>query len=470
MKTLYKFLVPALLSVMVISCKDMNDLHEIYLEEGEVIYTKKVDSLMTYPGNGRMMVWGILEKAYNIDEVVVAWNDGENTQVFPYEKSTEEADTLELMIPDLEEGNYELQVYSRDGDGNQSIPVTLFGTVYGDIYRSTLTPRAVTGFNYDAADAHLYFEASNTFQRKTEVKYTNESGSEAIEVLSGQKDTLTLPEYALETDILYRTYYVPRAANENGMETVVDEFDSEWKTLALPDILPVLESMSFTGILGGIDVAWDNPEELSLKLDFVYFVNGEEKTVTVESNEVAGEATVSAMQGAAQEITVRVSDLFNFSFSRVYTVTPVEAVLIDKTGWTVTDFSSEEPAEGPPKGLASATIDNDLGTFWHTAYADEQPGFPHWFIVDMGEEKTISSFEAFRRQGDARGQIKHKFSVSDDGVTWTDMGTFNMDPNINDGQIYATPSNPTARYFKYEALEGPNFFAALAEINIYGLE
>lgn len=470
MKKIIKFLVFAFISLAVVSCKDMNALHEVYLEKGEVIYTNKVDSLNTYSGKGRLMIWGILESAFNVDEVVVTWNDGNDMEIFPYTKSDEDADTLNLVVTGLEEGNYEFSVYSKDADGNQSIPVTLFGTVYGEIFRSTLVPRPANGFSYNGPDTWLKFETSDENQRKTEIKYRNTGGEEITEELSREKDTAALSGYDLGTDIVYRTYYVPTQARENGMETSIDQFDSDWKTLALPDILPVLESMTFTGVLGGVKVNWENTEEQNLKVKVTYTVDGEEKIREVESSAAQGEVLVSGMKGAEQEVSVTVSDLFDFSFTKPYTVEPVKAVLLDKSAWTVTDLSTEEPAEGAPNGLASAAIDGDLGTYWHTQWSGGSPGYPHYFAVDMGTEKTIASFEVFRRQGDGRGQTKHKFYISDDGTNWTEIGTFDMDPETDAGQNFSIPSNPVVRYFKYEATEGSDFFAFLAEINIYGLE
>lgn len=470
MKKATKLIALVLAVCGIVSCKDMNDLHEAYLDKGEIIYTKKVDSLVALPGNERILIWGILEEGYNIDEIVVSWNDGQGMQAFPYSKSSKDRDTLELMVEDLEEGNYEFQVFSRDHDGNQSIPVVLFGTAYGEIYRSNLVPRAVNGFHFDSHDAHLTFETSGANQRATEIKFIGAGGEEQVAEIPANEETVTLAGYTPETGIQYRTYYVPQPATADSQETSVDQFESDWETLNLPPIPPILESLQFTGILGGVTASWENPDEMSLILEFSYSASGEDKTVRVESASLSGEATVSGMVGADQDLAVTISDPFGFSFRKVISVAPIEAVLLDKSSWAVTDFSSEEPAEGAPNGLASATIDGNLGSFWHSDWANAAPGYPHWFVVDMGAEKTIASFEVFRRQGDGRGQTKHRFYVSDDGVEWTDLGLFDMDPNIDGGQSYAISSNPKARYFKYEAVEGPNFFAALAEINVYGLE
>ena len=55
-----------------------------------------------------------------------------------------------------------------------------------------------------------------------------------------------------------------------------------------------------------------------------------------------------------------------------------------------------------------------------------------------------------------------------DGTTWVDLGEFPFDRNINDAQNYRIVSNPQARFFKFEAIEGPNNFTHMAEISVYG--
>ncbi len=140
---------------------------------------------------------------------------------------------------------------------------------------------------------------------------------------------------------------------------------------------------------------------------------------------------------------------------------------VSKAGWLITGFSTQEPAEGAPNGLASAAIDDKLNTFWHTQWSGGSPGYPHWFSFDMGKDVVISTIEVFRRQGNGNGQTKHQFLVSSDGITWSDFGTFNMNATINTGQKFKSTTNPTARYIKYVALAGSKNYAFLAELNVY---
>src|SRR5690606_23728726 len=130
------------------SCTDMNEVHEDYLKGGEVKYTNKEDSLKSFSGKERVLISGYISSAFNVDEIVVTWDNGDGIKSFPYSKSQNDTDELNLYITGLIEKSYEFETYSKDAEGNRSVPVTVFGTVYGESYRATLEPRAVNIFAY----------------------------------------------------------------------------------------------------------------------------------------------------------------------------------------------------------------------------------------------------------------------------------------------------------------------------------
>ena len=55
MKNNYNYLWIVLISFLV-SCSDMNDLHQPYLDQGEHIYAAKVDAVVVRPGNERIQL------------------------------------------------------------------------------------------------------------------------------------------------------------------------------------------------------------------------------------------------------------------------------------------------------------------------------------------------------------------------------------------------------------------------------
>lgn len=162
------------------------------------------------------------------------------------------------------------------------------------------------------------------------------------------------------------------------------------------------------------------------------------------------------------------SDYFNYSqtIETPLEFEPATEEKMDKGNWTVLGFSSEEPAEGDGNGLVTAAFDGDLGTFWHSAWAESSPEYPHYFSINIGETKEITGFECFRRQGNSGGPTKIQMLVSSDGNNWTDLGTFDFDGTSDAAQKFDV-EHTEMNYFKFVALEGPYNYAFLAEINLY---
>ena len=369
----YKFLLIAVIVAGISSCKDMMDFHKEYIKDGEIIYLAKVDSMVSYSGKNRIQLSGYLNNAYNVNKILVYWNDKADSMIFDFAK-TKDRDTLNLIIPNLAEKSYIFDVYTYNAIGNRSIKVSIAGTVYGDLYRANLVPRTSNGFDYNGVKLDALWLTADVLERGTSIRYTTESEGVKTLFLSPDSSRITLTNRKPGTPFSFQSVYVPEKA-------AIDTFHTAWTTL------------------------------------------------------------------------------------------PVNYLAkIGKAGWSITGFDTQEPAEGAPNGLATAVIDDKLNTFWHSQWNGGNPGYPHWFSIDMGQEVSIASIEVFRRQGNNGGQTKHQFLYSNDGIIWTDYGTFGMDVNTDAGQKFSCltiPSIPKARYIKYVALQGPNFYAFLAEINVY---
>lgn len=73
---------------------------------------------------------------------------------------------------------------------------------------------------------------------------------------------------------------------------------------------------------------------------------------------------------------------------------------IDKADWTANADSEEKKGEtAPHHGHAANFVDNNTGTFWHTAYKGEdgsdlavKPKMPHQIVIDLKKPTTFESF------------------------------------------------------------------------------
>lgn len=147
------------------------------------------------------------------------------------------------------------------------------------------------------------------------------------------------------------------------------------------------------------------------------------------------------------------------------------AIQADKTSWTIT-ADSETPDDWENTGKATALLDGKLETYWHTDYSVEPvPGYPHWVLIDMKEDKNLITVIVTNRQAgtpNASGMKKFKLEGSNDGTSFTSLGDFNFAIS-NSPQQFPVSSANAYRYLKLTALESQSATAAhtfLAEIDV----
>ena len=142
-----------------------------------------------------------------------------------------------------------------------------------------------------------------------------------------------------------------------------------------------------------------------------------------------------------------------------------------KTGWKAT-ASSETPDGWENTGKASAVIDNNINTYWHSDYSTApQPAYPHWIIIDMATPQKMVSVALTNRQGatpQTRGMRKFKLQGSTNGTAFTDMGTFNF-AVTNAAQSFAVSPATAYRYLRIEMLESnaAALHSFLGEVDVF---
>ncbi|UKJ07486.1 discoidin domain-containing protein [Solitalea lacus] len=139
----------------------------------------------------------------------------------------------------------------------------------------------------------------------------------------------------------------------------------------------------------------------------------------------------------------------------------------NKTGWTAT-ADSETPEGWEDTGFASALLDGNVNTIWHTNYDDgDYPGYPHWVNIDMKKDLHLISVNVTARQNNGSGMTKFKLEGSNDGTKWFVLGeNLVFNPATKTPQTYPVSSSKATRYLKLTALEGKAKHTHLAEIDV----
>ena len=132
---------------------------------------------------------------------------------------------------------------------------------------------------------------------------------------------------------------------------------------------------------------------------------------------------------------------------------------------TVSFASSVESGEGDAEHL----IDGNPNTYWHTMYSVTVANYPHWFELDGGAVKTMTGFTYLPRQDSWNGLVKdYRVEVSQDGKTWTQIGSDGTFPKTKALQRVMFNKPVKARYLRFTALHSHDGqdFATGAEFTI----
>lgn len=239
-----------------VSCSDMDE-YKKYVDEGEVSYTGKIDSLTVYSGHNRVMVEGLFTADPKINETRIFWNNGQDSSVVPVNR-TAGVDTMQHIIDGLQEKVYNFQIITYDSLGNSSLPVNTNARVYGERYQNSLNNRPVVSSQLFAGNLETTIKygamdlTSGVFA--TEMRYTDENEQEHTETISIENEEIVLPSVKIGSTIEYRTMFLPEA-------TSIDTFYTDYTELS-PELVYLknkgnpFERSSWDGSRWGILAEW----------------------------------------------------------------------------------------------------------------------------------------------------------------------------------------------------------------------
>lgn len=233
-----------LLAFFTQSCSKMNDLHQKYLDEGEIIYAAKVDSVTPRAGNGRIQ-FEMFIRAQRIETVRIFWNfyaDSVDVQV------GNQTGVMKKLIENLDEKGYIFQFVSFDKYGHRSLPFEATGSVYGDGFQSTLSNRMITSVTalFNGTITITWSGAVDKGVR-CDLTYTNITGAQVTikAPMSAATTVLTDVDFLVNKDLKYRTLFLPEV-------TAIDTFYTDFKAIPITEVsIPNggFETPSISGIV-----------------------------------------------------------------------------------------------------------------------------------------------------------------------------------------------------------------------------
>jgi len=149
-----------------------------------------------------------------------------------------------------------------------------------------------------------------------------------------------------------------------------------------------------------------------------------------------------------------------------------EPSALERLGAKVLRVDSEQ-RETP----GSLAIDGAASTFWHTAWRDETPDYPHEIVLELDRGIPLKGFRYLPRQDMRNGWIgEYAFYVSEDGQDWgapVATGRFPATSRwqtvLFEGEQGARALRTHGRYLRLVAvspINAANKFAAISELDI----
>lgn len=213
----------ALVMFTSLACDHMDDFHFDYIEDGEIQYTTKLDSVVTFAGDNRVEITGILNQPFGVEQIRIYYNNGADSLISDYQQVSN-IDTISIMLDNMEEKSYGFDIYTADSENNKSIKVVTFGTAYGERFRSNLFSRVIDADSTLDGNIYLTWLPADEMERGTEIKYTNSSGSEVIMSLPQDSSWIVLDDFS--EGMSYRSSLVPEI-------TALDTFMCDWTVMEL---------------------------------------------------------------------------------------------------------------------------------------------------------------------------------------------------------------------------------------------
>ncbi|MDD4590682.1 MAG: DUF4998 domain-containing protein [Parabacteroides sp.] len=214
-----KYLLPILFFFIIgIACSDMNDKHDFYLKDGEILYIGRVDSVKILPGNHRFLLRYWITDLRTKD-LHIYWNQQRDSLMIPI-PDHHPSDSMEVLIggdeKNIPEGNYTFQLVTGDGTGLKSIIFEKLGNVYGEQFSSTLTERFIKSVSYDPDLQTVtvqWGEPSSSREIGVEMIYYQGDVKRNLRLSTEEIDAATVIEgINVEKGVAYRTMFLPEPA------------------------------------------------------------------------------------------------------------------------------------------------------------------------------------------------------------------------------------------------------------------
>lgn len=201
------FIFGIIISILIVSCSKMNDLHMKYLLEGERIYVGQPDSVHALPGLNRV------ELSYWVSDpkskkMKVFWNNDQDSLMIDI-PALGVNEPGEIEINDLEAKNYNFKIITyNDKWMNPSLPFEVLVEVYSEGFLKKLFPRRIEYANFLTPESvYVSFYKPTDMSIGSVLNYTKLNGTEVEIIISTDTSFVVLDDY--KENLKMHTSFLP---------------------------------------------------------------------------------------------------------------------------------------------------------------------------------------------------------------------------------------------------------------------
>lgn len=252
MKSIINYIFSICLTVALLSsCDRMNDIHDEYLQMGEITYLSRIDEIKIYPGKKRAELV-FVNKDSKAKILMVYWRSRTDSLAYTIPENSVGRE-LKVQLLNLPEDFLTFELVTTTADGkSKSLTTELSTRIYGDNYQRSLNNRLVDKAVYLESAKELDIIWKGVFEGAVNIEI-NYDGTD------GNARTLKLPieERSIrylnmfEGNLKYRTGYVP-------VENAIDTFYTEYIDLPFSELY-IIGGLAFNGTNQYMTIA-DHPD------------------------------------------------------------------------------------------------------------------------------------------------------------------------------------------------------------------
>ena len=219
-----------MLVVSMAGCSKMDGTYNDFWKNGGKTYPASPDSITVFSGKNRIKMALTFSGGSLVTKAKIYWNNKADSLVVPIQRDEDKpADTIDMMLKDLDEGFYSFDVYTYDDKGNQSVTKNAIGYVYGAEYTASLLSRLIEQVSYSDDTAKIQWDnRADSTAIGAEILYKGASGTIHRRFVAPTADTTVITDMLFSPgDVIYsRTLYVPDS-------TCIDTFYTAYDTVKI---------------------------------------------------------------------------------------------------------------------------------------------------------------------------------------------------------------------------------------------